>query len=61
MSKLLHFIKNFFTNSRKKQSSLETLKSKTEKMKAELESLSEFELLLKELTKHKQQSTKHEK
>ena len=53
MSKILHFIKNFFTNSRKEQSTLENLKSKKEEMKAELDSLSEFETLLKELTKHK--------
>jgi len=52
MSKILHPIKNFFTSSRKKQSSLEVLKSEKEKMKAELDALSVLETLLKELTEH---------
>ncbi len=46
---MLVFIKNFFTKTNKQQSSLETLQSKKEKMKAELDSLYEFEFFLKEL------------
>lgn len=51
MKKLQSLIKNLFPEKQSKSSVLEKLKSKKEEMKAELESLSEFENFLKELTK----------
>ena len=51
MKSLRSFIKNLFSKEPKKTSSLEELKSKTQEMKAELESLSEFQNFLKELNK----------
>lgn len=49
MKKLLLDILNLFSRKAKKATTLEKLKSKTEAMKAELASLSEFEDFLKEL------------
>ena len=49
MKKLLHFIKTFFTEKENEQTSLERLASKKEAMEAELDTLSEFENLLKQL------------
>lgn len=49
MKSLRFFIQYLFSRKPKQTSSLEHLKSKTEEMKAELESLSEFQNFLKEL------------
>ncbi|WP_298516749.1 hypothetical protein [uncultured Kordia sp.] len=49
MKKLPSLLQNLFSRKNKKAASLEKLKSKTEIMKAELESLSQFENFLKEL------------
>jgi hypothetical protein len=51
MKKITKHLKRIFSRTQKEPSSLEILESKKEKMKTELESLSEFEFFLKELTK----------
>lgn len=51
MKKILNLIKQKVSMKSQQRSSLKILESKKEKMKAELESLSEFERFLKELTK----------
>jgi hypothetical protein len=52
MKKILVPIKNYFSKTHTELSALEILESKKERMKAELESLSQLELLLKNLNKH---------
>lgn len=49
MKKLLYFLKTFFTEKENEQTSLERLASKKEAMEAELDTLSRFENLLKQL------------
>lgn len=51
MKKLRSLIQNLFSKKQQQASALEKLKSKTEEMKAELASLSEFQDFLKKLNK----------
>ncbi len=51
MKKLHLIIHRLFSKKQKETTALEKLKSKTEEMKAELASLSEFQNFLKELNK----------